>query len=145
MLFESSANHLDPQVPLSEKVIFWGMGKLALTHISLNIHMQHIETTPVYMIQMINYIYALNKYQRSTQTQNQSPAWGLRNCWVTSFRVFTKKSMAAASGFMISAAGNRGMPWMAHWRRKPRGYRGGALIFCSRIIVPFFFFLRDKS
>lgn len=32
-------------------------------------------------------------------------------------------------------------------RRKPRGYRGGALIFCSRPIGPFFFFffLRDKS
>lgn len=100
------------------------MGKLALTHVSLNIHRQHIETTLVYTIQMINYIYALNKYQRTTQTQNRPPARGLRNCWVASFRVFAKKSMAGASGFMTRTVGNRGMAWMARWEEEAQGLPG---------------------
>lgn len=37
-----------------------------------------------FMIQMINYIYTVNKYQQSTQIQNQPPAPGLRNSWITS-------------------------------------------------------------
>lgn len=44
---------------------------------------------------MINYIYTVNKYQQSTQIQNHPPALGLRNSWVTSFRVFIKKGMVA--------------------------------------------------
>lgn len=36
------------------------------------------------MIQMINYIYTVNKYQQSTQVKTSHQPLGLRNGWVTS-------------------------------------------------------------
>jgi hypothetical protein len=86
----------------------------------------------VFMRQMINYSYTVNKYKQSTKLQNLPPAPGLRNIRVTSSRVFPKKGMvtrvhhtwpshvAAASGSIISTLGNRGVdgpreggaPWL---------------------------------